>query len=67
MALGPVGRSGGGAGYIGDKGYAPALCYAHSKGLFVGLSLDGSLIMNRNDVNFNFYGRQHEPMDILAG
>jgi SH3 domain-containing YSC84-like protein 1 len=67
IAMGPVGRGVSGGVGIGDQAYAPALSYSHSKGLFVGLSLDGSIIMTRNDVNHKFYGVKHEPMAILTG
>ena len=67
VALGPIGRAMGGGVGISEQTYAPALCYAHSKGLFVGLSLDGSLIMTRSDVNFKFYGRAYDPMELLFG
>ena len=67
VAVGPVGRGVSGGVGIGDLGTAPALSYSHSKGLFLGVSLDGSLIMTRNDVNHKFYGVKHEAMAILTG
>ena len=67
VALGPVGRGVAGGVGVSNESYAPALSYSHSKGLFAGLSLDGSLIMTRSDVNFKFYGRQHDPMELLFG
>ena len=35
-------------------GAAPAFAYSHSRGLFAGVSLDGSIIFARNDVNFRY-------------
>ena len=35
----------------------PAYSYAHSSGLFMGVSLEGSVLSARNDVNAKFYGR----------
>lgn len=67
VAVGPVGRGAGGHLNIGENGYAPAVAYAHSKGLYAGLGLDGSLIITRPDVNLNFYGQGHSPEDILGG
>ena len=67
VAVGPVGRGAGGHLNIGENGYAPAVAYAHSKGLYAGLGLDGSLIITRPDVNLNFYGQAHSPEDILGG
>ena len=67
VALGPVGRGANGSMNLGDKGLAPVLSYAHSKGLFAGLSLDGAIIATRPSVNFKFYGKENDPMDILTG
>ena len=35
-----------------------AVCYSYScsKGAFAGVSIEGSLLTTRNDVNLNFYG-----------
>jgi lipid-binding SYLF domain-containing protein len=35
----------------------PAYSYAHSQGLFVGMSLEGSILSTRHDVNAKFYGQ----------
>lgn len=67
VAVGPVGRGAGGRINVGAEGYAPAVAYAHSKGLYAGLGLDGSLIITRPDVNLNFYGQAHEPAELLGG
>jgi lipid-binding SYLF domain-containing protein len=67
VAVGPIGREAGGRVNIGENGYAPAIAYAHSKGLYAGLGLDGSLIITRPDVNLNFYGQAHTPEEILNG
>ena len=67
VAVGPVGRGAGGRINVGADGYAPAIAYAHSKGLYAGVGLDGSLIITRPDVNLNFYGQTHEPAELLSG
>lgn len=67
VAAGPVGRAGGATFNVGTEGYAPALTYSHSRGLYAGLGLEGSVIMSRPGVNFNFYGQQIEPRAILTG
>lgn len=46
---------------------APAFSYSHSRGLFAGLSLDGSLVMARSEVNHCFYGRPVTPAELLSG
>jgi SH3 domain-containing YSC84-like protein 1 len=67
VAAGPIGRGGTGGIEVGDRGFASILSYGHSKGLFAGVGLDGSVIITRPDVNFNFYGMQHDAMEILQG
>ncbi|KAJ1423544.1 Ysc84 actin-binding domain-containing protein, partial [Ochromonadaceae sp. CCMP2298] len=67
VAVGPVGRSGSADYHISDTGAAPAFSYSQSRGLFAGLSLDGSVILARNDVNHRFYGRVVTPADLLSG
>lgn len=67
IAAGPVGRAGGASFNVGTEGYAPALSYAHSRGVYAGVGLEGSVIVARSAVNFNFYGRELDPKDILRG
>ena len=43
----------------------PAYAYAHSKGFFVGISLEGSVLTTRDDVNSKFYSRHMSPEQIL--
>ena len=67
VAIGPLGRSGLAGVSMGSKGIAAAVSYSHSKGLFAGVSLDGSIIVARSDVNHKFYGREISPSQILGG
>lgn len=67
IAAGPVGRAGGASFNVGTEGFAPALSYAHSRGAYAGIGLEGSVIVARSAVNFNFYGRELDPKDILRG
>lgn len=60
-------RSGTAEYNISDVGSASAFSYSHSRGLYVGLSLDGSLIVNRDGVNSTFYGRNVTPLEVLSG
>jgi lipid-binding SYLF domain-containing protein len=50
-------------------GVAPCYAYSHSKGLFVGISLEGAVIKPRKDVNAAFYGQAREvtAREILSG
>ena len=65
VAVGPFGRGATGNVNAGDGGIAPAYAYAHSKGFFAGISLEGSILTCRNDVNSNFYGRPIQPTELL--
>jgi len=67
VAIGPIGRGANAQAAVGDKGAAAVLSYSHSKGLFAGLTLDGAIIATRRGVNFKFYGRHIDPMEILTG
>ena len=63
----PVCRSGSAAYNIGDGGMASAFSYSHSRGLFAGVSLEGSALFTRSGVNHRFYGRQVTPPHLLGG
>jgi hypothetical protein len=65
VAVGPVGRGANSHLTAGDWTLHSAYAYAHSQGLFVGMSLEGSVVTVRNDVNAKFYGRACEPVDLL--
>jgi lipid-binding SYLF domain-containing protein len=52
---------------IGDLGCAGAHSYSHSRGMYAGVSLDGSIVFSRPDVNHRFYGRVVTPHDLLKG
>lgn len=67
VALGPVGRSGSAALHLSDAGCAAAYSYSHSRGLLAGLTIDGSLLVSRQDLNYKFYGRPVTPADLLCG
>jgi lipid-binding SYLF domain-containing protein len=57
VAVGPIGRGANSHLQTGDWTLHPAYAYAHSHGLFVGISIEGSVITVRHDVNAKFYGR----------
>jgi lipid-binding SYLF domain-containing protein len=67
IAVGPIRRSGCVRIGAGNGEYAIAVSISHSRGLFAGISLEGSLIFSRPKVNYNFYGQRYDPMDILTG
>ena len=73
VAAGPFGRSAEAGGAIGQL--APVFSYSKSKGtcpgltigLFAGISIEGSVIVERKDANNIFYGRSIPPQEILSG
>jgi len=65
VALGPVGRNAEASGSI--LNLAPMYSYSVTKGLFVGISLEGSVLIERKDTNSNFYRRKVSAQEILSG
>lgn len=65
VAAGPVGN-----GAMLDSGIegAPCWSYTKSKGAYAGLTLDGTIVLKRDDANARFYGvQQVSASDVLAG
>jgi len=83
IAVGPVGRNMGGGGNVslGDDiagkvvdgtrkqtFVVPCYSYAHSKGLFMGISMEGGVIEPRKDINSTFYGTTKvDGAQVLGG
>lgn len=59
---GPVGRT----AQAGVTAVAPVFAYGHSKGAFLGVSLEGTVLFTRPDANREFYGREIDPGTILS-
>eukprot|EP00980_Cylindrotheca_fusiformis_P011429 scaffold2649_cov137-Cylindrotheca_fusiformis.AAC.4 len=68
VAVGPMGRSATSQVAASQTDWAvhPAYAYAHSQGLFVGMSLEGSILTVRQDVNAKFYGYHATPEQVLS-
>ncbi|KAI0373718.1 DUF500-domain-containing protein [Pilatotrama ljubarskyi] len=64
-AAGPIGT--GGAVQASLAHPAPMFSYSKSKGLFAGLSLEGTVLIERKDANRDFYGSAVPARDILTG
>ncbi|KAI0647784.1 DUF500-domain-containing protein [Trametes maxima] len=64
-AAGPIGT--GGAVQASLAHPAPMFSYSKSKGLFAGLSLEGTVLIERKDANRDFYGSVVPARDILSG
>lgn len=62
---GPIGT--GGAVQASLAHPAPMFSYSKSKGLFAGLSLEGTVLIERKDANREFYGSPIPAKDILSG
>ena len=46
---------------------APIYSYSKSKGVFVGVTLEGTLILTRKKTNAKFYGSSVTAHDLLSG
>jgi lipid-binding SYLF domain-containing protein len=63
VAAGPIGRS----AAVAITPIAAIYTYSRSQGLFAGVSLQGAVIVTRNDANTEYYGRPVTPEEILSG
>ncbi|TDL22189.1 DUF500-domain-containing protein [Rickenella mellea] len=64
-AAGPLGTGGSVQASLAHP--APMFSYSKSKGLFAGLSLEGTVLIERKDANKDFYGSPIPARDILGG
>ncbi|KAK9918108.1 hypothetical protein WJX75_001366 [Coccomyxa subellipsoidea] len=67
LAVGPLGRQAEVTMQVGLGGAAMCYSYSFSRGAFAGVSVDGSLLTTRSDVNLNFYGRPLSAKQFLMG
>lgn len=67
IAAGPVGRNAEAAGAASLKGVAGIFAYSKTKGLFAGVSLEGSVMIERRDANEKMYGNRVKAADLLRG
>ena len=67
IAAGPVGRNAEAAGAASLKGVAGIFAYSKTKGLFAGVSLEGSAIIERRDANEKLYGSRQTARALLEG
>lgn len=64
VSAGPIGTGGQIAASLANP--APMYSYSRSKGLFAGLALDGTILVERKDANRDFYGSSVSATDILT-
>ena len=67
VAAGPVGRNAEAAGAASTKGVAGVFAYSKTKGLFAGVSLEGSVFVERKDANAKLYGNRVTAKSLLEG
>lgn len=67
VAAGPLGRNAEAAGTASLKSASAVFAYSKTKGLFAGVSLEGSAIIERREANRKFYGSNCKARSILAG
>ncbi|KAH0257368.1 DUF500-domain-containing protein, partial [Aureobasidium melanogenum] len=67
IAAGPVGRNAEAAGAASLKGVAGIFAYSKTKGLFAGISLEGSAMIERRDANEKMYNRRVTARALLEG
>ncbi|KAG0249481.1 hypothetical protein BG011_009264 [Mortierella polycephala] len=67
VAAGPIGRTAeaGASATVGS--FAAIYSYSKTKGLFAGVSIEGSIIMERKDANGAFYRGPVSAADLLSG
>lgn len=67
LAAGPVGRNAEAAGAASLRSIAGIFSYSKTKGLFAGVSLEGSAIIERRDANEKMYGTRYTAQQLLTG
>lgn len=67
VAAGPVGRNAEADASASMGGFAAVFAYSKSKGLFAGISVEGSVILERREANRKLYGDNCTSQLILSG
>jgi len=67
ITAGPLGRTAAVDARVGSRGVAGCFSYSRSHGLFAGVSLDGTVLLRRDDDNAAVYGEGVAVDDILSG
>ncbi|KAI7905953.1 uncharacterized protein BX663DRAFT_428841 [Cokeromyces recurvatus] len=67
VAAGPIGRNAEASGTASIKNIAAVYSYSKTRGLFAGVSLEGSVIIERFDANKKMYGGKVQTRDLLNG
>lgn len=67
IAAGPVGRNAEAAGAASLKSISGIFAYSKTKGLFAGVSLEGSVLIERRDANEKMYNQKYTARELLGG
>ncbi|KAF9900070.1 hypothetical protein EC991_007938 [Linnemannia zychae] len=67
VAAGPIGRTAEAGASASVKSVAAIYSYSKSKGLFAGVSIEGSVIVERKDANEAFYRQKVSAQELLSG
>ncbi|KAF9165314.1 hypothetical protein DFQ26_000306 [Actinomortierella ambigua] len=67
VAAGPIGRTAEAGAAASTKSVAAIYSYSKSKGLFAGVSIEGSVIAERKDANETFYRQRVSASELLSG
>lgn len=67
IAAGPIGRNAEAAGAASTRGVAAIFSYSKTKGLFAGVSLEGSMLVERRDANEKLYHSKVTAAQLLGG
>ncbi|KAK9240708.1 hypothetical protein V1525DRAFT_423631 [Lipomyces kononenkoae] len=67
VAAGPIGRNAEAGGSASLKSVAAVFSYSKTRGLFAGVSLEGSALIERRDANRKFYGGSVTAKQLLSG
>ncbi|RCH99504.1 hypothetical protein CU098_011192, partial [Rhizopus stolonifer] len=67
VAAGPIGRNAEASGSATFKHISAVYSYNKTRGLFAGVSLEGSVIITRNDANEKLYGERVSAKELLNG
>ncbi|RCI10109.1 hypothetical protein L249_8455 [Ophiocordyceps polyrhachis-furcata BCC 54312] len=67
LAAGPIGRSAEADAAASLKSFSAIYTYCKTKGLFAGISLEGSVIIERRDANEKLYRTRYKAQQILTG
>ncbi|PFH54953.1 hypothetical protein XA68_11395 [Ophiocordyceps unilateralis] len=67
IAAGPIGRSAEADAAASLKSFSGIYTYCKTKGLFAGISLEGSVIIERRDANEALYRTRYTAQQILTG